>query len=135
VSHGARPHLYEEVAEDIASYVEQEARNLAEAMAGGGRVPFSAKLTRAEQEQYYVDEYSEHVYNKDGSPNEEGRAYLVKKFGADGFSAIARAVMRARNVLAPLPAGAPALGYPPYSDSAERDEPESNGGEYDSPSY
>ena len=108
-------HPFDQVATDIASYIEHMSDQLAAMMREGGRSPFAAALSRQQQEQYYVDEYGPLVYHPDGSPNERGRDALEAAFGPDGFAEIVRVVLRhRRGEEAAL--GAPLMSYPLFAD-------------------
>lgn len=108
-------HSFEQVATDIAGYIDHMSDQLARAMMEGGKAPFSAALDRAQQEAYYVREYGPWVFHPDGTPNEEGRDKLEKIFGPDDWVAIVETVIRARRGQMAA-RGAPLLSYPLYAD-------------------
>ena len=91
-------HVFDRVSGRLATYVEQMSQRLADALTDNGRAPFARKLTRAEQEKFYVDEYGKYVYTEDGMPNDEGRKALLDAFGPDAFAEIVRLVLRDREL-------------------------------------
>ena len=114
-----KQHLFDQVAADLSEYVESMADMLADSMQEGGRAPFAAKLTHAQQEEYYVEKYAGDIYNPDGTPNEDGRAKLVQMFGPDGFASIARAVIASRALNPPVLGP---LSYPVYGPTAQEED-------------
>lgn len=114
---GPKPggHPFDQVATDVANYIEHMSDQLAGMMREGGRAPFSVQLSRQQQDEYYVHTYGDLVYNADGSPNEHGRDALEKAFGPDGFAEIVRVVLQARRHQMAA-ANDPLLSYPLYED-------------------
>lgn len=116
--HDPHAHVFDQVADDLADYIERMSDDLAVAMTAGGQAPFAVKLSRAQQERYYVEKYGDKIYTKDGLPNPDGRAELIKQFGADGFAAIARAVLADRKLSIAAP-DAQLMDYPQYDEDGE----------------
>lgn len=108
-------HVYDTVADDLASYIERMSDDLAQALQENGRAPFAARLSRAEQEQYYLDRYGDMIFHPDGTPNQDGREAFLKAFGPDAFAEMVRIKLRAMRRQAAV--GEP-LDYPLYADQA-----------------
>lgn len=116
-------HVYDRAAERIADYIDSMSDKLVATMTdGGSNAPFSAPLTRAEQEAYYVAKYGEYIFTPDGLPNEQGREALLEAFGAEAFATIVRLVIRDRHREAVV-AEEPPLAFPLTHDQAGLPEP------------
>lgn len=111
---GPKAHVYDLVSGDLASYIEQMSAALADGMMDNGHPPFSARLTRQQQEDFYYDKYADLIYTADNQPNEKGREALIDQFGPDAFAEIVRIVLRRRRREAAVQS--PLLGYPDYAD-------------------
>jgi hypothetical protein len=98
----ARPTLLEDVANDLALWIDETASKVALAFAPA-RAPFSAQVTEAQKLEYYT----RRLFNADGTPNQQGRAQEVARLGAEGFSQVYQAVVRAHPELRPAPGEAP----------------------------
>jgi hypothetical protein len=97
-----RETLLDDIAEDIALWIDQTAEEVAAAFAPG-RAPFAAQLT----EQQKLDYYRERIFNPDGSPNSQGRNEEIARLGAEGFAHVYQAVVKAFPELKPPPPPAP----------------------------
>lgn len=93
-----RQTMLEEVANDLALWIDQTATEVALAFAPG-RAPFAANLTEAQK----LDFYTRQLFNADGSPNTAGRAQQVARLGAEQFAQVYQAVVRANPELKPPP--------------------------------
>lgn len=101
-----RSTMLEEVANDLALWIDQTATTVALAFAPG-RAPFAANLTESQK----LDFYTRQLFNPDGSPNTQGRAQQVARLGAEQFAQVYQAVVRANPELKPPPV--PPLAVPP----------------------
>lgn len=88
----AREHWLDDLAEDIFLWIQRESDVLAEALKAGGRSPFAARVS----EQDKIAFYRQAFFNKDGSPNERGRAETLARVGVDGYAQIMSTLMDAR---------------------------------------
>jgi len=113
-----RSTLLEDVANDLALWIDQTATEVALAFAPG-RAPFAANLT----EQQKLEFYSRQLFFPDGSPNVQGRAQQVQRLGPEQFAQVYQAVVRAHPEWKPPPSepiavpeewpGAPPMMPPP----------------------
>jgi hypothetical protein len=100
-----RQTLLDEVANDLALWIEQTADEIARAFTPQGVSPFAAQLTEQQKLEYYRAQ----LFNPDGSPNEAGRSAQVQRLGAEGFATLYKQVVSIYPQLRPPPAlGAPA---------------------------
>jgi len=112
-----RQTLLDQVANDLALWIESTADEVARAFTPLGVAPFAAQLTEREKVIYYRAQ----LFNPDGSPNDSGRAALVQRLGAEGFANLYKQIVTIFPQLrpppalgAPVPAGAlPAPQAPP----------------------
>jgi hypothetical protein len=93
-----RETMLDEIAQDIALWIDQTAEEVAAAFAPG-RAPFAAQLT----EQQKLEFYRARIFNPDGSPNAEGRNQEIARLGAEGFAQVYQAVIAAYPELKPPP--------------------------------
>jgi hypothetical protein len=100
--------MLEDVANDLALWIDQTATEVALAFAPG-RAPFAANLT----EQQKLDFYTRQLFNPDGSPNVSGRAQQAARLGPEGFAQVYQAVVRAHPELKPPPV--PPITVPPMA--------------------
>lgn len=84
--------MLEQVAEELADWIDRMAQEVAAGMMQDGRSPFGAQMTEQEKLEYYAQQ----LFNPDGSPNVEGRQKLIERVGVDGFVRILNAVMKGR---------------------------------------
>jgi hypothetical protein len=114
-----RQTLLDEVANDLALWIEQTADEIARAFTPQGVSPFAAQLTEQQKLEYYRAQ----LFNPDGSPNEPGRSAQIQRLGAEGFARLYKQVvsvypeLRPPQTMLPLapPTPQPALpaGPPP----------------------
>ena len=97
--------LLDLVAEDLSTWIDRVANDLAESMMAGGQAPFSAPLS----EQQKLDFYRGELFNPDGTPNMQGRVKEMQRLGPEGFASVYKAVVHAfPNLSVPAPPqGAP----------------------------
>lgn len=93
VRHTATEHSYDQIALDLAAYIEDSIRFLTEAMKEDGHAPFEAEVTDQERYDYFHDL----LWNPDGTPNTDGRSFLETQYGLDGYVSIYRWVERKMN--------------------------------------
>jgi hypothetical protein len=94
-----KQHLFDELATDLAQWIEDTADALADAMSDGGQVPFAAVVPQAQKVEYF----REQLYLPDGSLNQPGRADLLARYGPDGYAGIVRTVLKSMGGLPPIP--------------------------------
>jgi hypothetical protein len=82
-------HILDQVAEDLADWIEEQAQSIVGAVTEGGVAPFSANLSSEERLAYYRRQF----FLPDGTPNVEGRAQEMERLGLEGFTKAMRAVM------------------------------------------
>jgi len=85
-------HVWEQVAEELAVWIDDMAEQVADGLLGGGRSPFGAELSEEEK----LDYYERQVFNPDGTPNVEGRQRLLNRVGVRGFVQIMSALAERR---------------------------------------
>jgi hypothetical protein len=102
--------IFDDIAQDLADWIDRTANEMALAMAPRGVQPFAADMTQQQKMQYYRSR----LFNADGSPNQSGRAAEVQRLGPEGFANVYKAVIQAypelRQAAAPGPVGAPVPG-------------------------
>ena len=86
-SSGGRSTMLDDVAGDLALWIDQTAESVALAFAPA-RAPFSANIT----EQQKLEFYKSRLFNPDGSPNDPGRTQELARLGAEGFARVYKAV-------------------------------------------
>lgn len=95
-----KQNVLDQIAEELGEWIESTADALAEALVSSGDVaPFAANLTENQRLAYF----SAQMYLPDGSVNLEGRNQLLQSLGPDGYSAVARTVLRSLGGLPPIP--------------------------------
>lgn len=100
--------LLDDVANDLAIWLDQTASQIAEAMAPRGTAPFAANLSETEKLEYYRNQ----LFNPDGTPNGPGRDAQQQRLGPQGFTQVYKAVIKAYPQLrVPTPPETP--GPPP----------------------
>lgn len=77
-------HLWDQVANELTTWLQVEPTYYADAIRGGGRAPFAANVSEADKREYY----QRRLFNPDGSPNQEGRAEIFKRVGPAGYTEI-----------------------------------------------
>jgi hypothetical protein len=92
-----RQTLLDEVANDLALWIDDTATAVAVAFTPQGVAPFSAQLTEKEKVEYYARQ----LFNPDGSPNADGRSAQLRRLGPEGFAQVYKAVVSVRPELRP----------------------------------
>src|SRR5262245_45120989 len=87
----ARTTLLDEVANDMAVWIDQTATAIAVAFTPQGISPFSAQLSEKEKLEYYRTQ----LFNPDGTPNTTGRNAQIRRLGPEGFASVYKAVTSA----------------------------------------
>jgi|SRR5215471_120965 len=82
---------YTEIAQDLATWINQTAHEVALGMMPQGRAPFSAPLS----EQQKLDYYTQQLFNADGTPNMQGRQAQLQRLGPENFANVFKAVIKA----------------------------------------
>lgn len=95
----ARETWLDEVANDLALWIDETAEAVANAFAPG-RAPFAAQLTEDQKLEFY----RARIFNPDGSANTAGRNQEIARLGAEGFARVYEAVVKAHPELKPPPA-------------------------------
>jgi len=83
-----RTHPLDEIANDLAIWLDQTSTEIALAFAPG-RAPFSANVTEDQKLEYY----KARLFNPDGSPNPVGREAELQRLGISGFTQVYRALI------------------------------------------
>jgi hypothetical protein len=108
----------DDVASDLALWIDDTANQIALAMAPRGQQPFAAQMTDKQK----LDYYTSRLFNPDGSPNMQGRTQELQRLGPEGFANVYKAVVQVHPNLRPpqqsqsvaaLPGGAPSPAAPP----------------------
>src|SRR5215468_5671718 len=81
--------MMDEVATDLAAWIDKTASEVALAFAPG-RAPFSANITEDQKLQYYRSQ----LFNPDGSPNVQGRTAQLQRLGVEGFGLVYKAIIK-----------------------------------------
>ena len=84
----AQQSYMERVADDVAAWLEEMPKILAERITINGRAPFSASVSEQQKLAYYRSV----LFNPDGSPNQAGREATLQRVGIDGYLAILQAL-------------------------------------------
>lgn len=91
-----RQHPWDEAAQEVVQWLNDEPAYYAEALRGGHAAPFSASTTEDQK----LDYYRRQVFhqNLDGTPdftkpNEPGRRMLIDRLGINGYTQVMAAVM------------------------------------------
>lgn len=92
----ASPNILDQVADDLAVWIEEQAASLVEALTEGTQAPFSAPASSAERLAYYRAQF----FNPDGSQNLQGREREIGRLGPEGFAGAMRAVLDHQNQVA-----------------------------------
>lgn len=101
--------MLDQIATDLALWLDQTATRIAAAMAPQGTAPFAAQLSDTQKLEYYRDQ----LFNPDGTPNVAGRQAQIARLGPQGFTQVYKAVIRMYPQLripTPPEAGAPPPG-------------------------
>ncbi|MDE3073785.1 MAG: hypothetical protein KGJ86_00015 [Chloroflexota bacterium] len=81
-------HVWNQVEDDLSSWINDTADSVAKAMAGGSHSPFAADIT----EQQKLDYYRGTLFNPDGSPNVAARQSLLDRAGIKGYAQVMNAL-------------------------------------------
>lgn len=82
---------YQQIAEDLATWLDEMSTSLAVAMSPQGIAPFAAPISESQKLAYY----SSQLFNADGTPNDQGRNAELQRLGPIGFRTVYRAVISA----------------------------------------
>ena len=83
--------MLDDVATDLAVWIDETANAIALALAPTGRAPFAATVSEDEKLQYYRAQ----LFNPDGTPNMSGRTQEMRRLGPEGFTQVYKAVIKA----------------------------------------
>ena len=83
--------MLDDVASDLAIWLDQTSTEIAAAMAPQGIAPFAAPLSEVQKLEYYRDQ----LFSADGQPNLQGRAQQMARLGPQGFTQVYKAVIKA----------------------------------------
>lgn len=81
----------DQVATDLAVWLDVESTRIAAAMAPAGIAPFAADLSETQKLEYYRAQ----LFNPDGTPNMQGRATEIQRLGPQGFTQVYKEVLKA----------------------------------------
>lgn len=87
----ARQEIYDQLASDLATWLDEMSTSLAIAFSPQGVAPFAAPIS----EQQKLSYYSSQLFNPDGTPNDAGRNAELQRLGPIGFRTVYRAVIQA----------------------------------------
>ena len=87
----AEPTMLDQVATDLALWIDQTSTRIAAALAPQGIAPFSADIDETQKLEYYRAQ----LFNPDGTPNLQGRAAQMQRLGPEGFTLVYKAVLKA----------------------------------------
>lgn len=87
----AQVEFYDQLAQDLALWLEDMSDSLATALSPQGIAPFAAPISEQQKLAYY----SSQLFNADGTPNEQGRNAELLRLGPIGFRTVYRAVIEA----------------------------------------
>ena len=112
----SNPTILDQVANDLAIWLDTTSSQIALAMAPQGIAPFAAPLSETQKLEYYRDQ----LFNPDGTPNLQGRAQQMQRLGPQSFRTVYQAVIKAYPYLrvpsppeAPQPPPSPITEAPP----------------------
>lgn len=74
-------HIWDQVVDDITSWVAGESDWYANAIVGGGHAPFAQPVSDKEKRDYYESQ----MYNENGTPNESGRQQVLQRIGVQNY--------------------------------------------------
>jgi hypothetical protein len=105
--------MLDDVANDLALWIDDTANQIALALSPQGVSPFAAQITEQQKLEYYKNQ----LFNPDGTPNLQGRAQQIQRLGPEGFAQVYKGVIKAYPSLRiPSPPGEPgpaATAVPP----------------------
>jgi len=85
-------HILEKAAKEIATWLDEMPKKVAEEIMQGGRSPFAADVPEQEKLAYYNDRF----FNPDGTPNVVGRQEEYDRIGPQQFNQVLLAVTKYR---------------------------------------
>lgn len=95
--------MLDNIASDLATWIDQTSTRIAAAMAPQGVAPFAADLDETQKLEYYRSM----LFNPDGTPNLAGRNAEISRLGPQGFAQVYKAVIAAYpDLKLPTPPGA-----------------------------
>jgi hypothetical protein len=111
-----QPNILDQVAQDLADWIDTTAQQIADSLTAGGSAPFAAQVTEAQKLAYYRAQ----LFNPDGTPNLQGRQAQMTRLGPESFSQVFKAVLNAYPELrvpappegAPIPTNMPETAGP-----------------------
>ena len=74
-------HMWDQVADEIVSWIEGESDWYAAELMGNSPAPFSKELSEKEKQEYYESQ----MYKPDGSPNDAGRQQVLQRIGIENY--------------------------------------------------
>lgn len=85
------PHPYDDVAQQLYDWMEEQSDWAADALRGGYRAPFGADVSERDKADYYRRQM--YQTNPDGlvnynQPNAEGRKMLLDRLGTSGYAQV-----------------------------------------------
>jgi len=102
--------MLDDVANDLALWIDQTSTQIALGMMPRGVAPFAAPLSETQKLEYYRDQ----LFNPDGTPNLAGRNAQAQRLGPQGFTMVYRTVIKAYPQLR-LPTPPVTAGPPPVA--------------------
>lgn len=84
----AKQHLWDQAADHVVDYIENESQAVVDMIVGDDPVPFSGPATEKQKLAYY----RRFFFNPDGSENKQGQSQLMSRVGPQGFVQIWSAV-------------------------------------------
>ena len=95
----ASSNMYDQVADELAQWIEDTSDAVAGDMGNGSHAPFAANVTEAQK----LDYYRAKLFNPDGTPNVQERQNLLDRAGVQGYAKVLSALGKARPGLADHP--------------------------------
>jgi hypothetical protein len=83
--------IYNQLAGDLAQWLDETSTALAVAFSPQGIAPFAAPISEPQKLAYY----SSQLFQPDGTPNDAGRNAELQRLGPIGFRTVYRAVIQA----------------------------------------
>jgi hypothetical protein len=83
-------HSWDEIAQDVADYIEMMVEDCTNAIMENGQMPFASNASEDEKRAYYMQK----LFNPDGSPNERGRNELIDRQGIETYAKVVDEVKR-----------------------------------------
>lgn len=83
------------LAERLNDWLESSTDQVAGKLLGSEMAPPQAKATEAQKRAFFAA----HLFNPDGTPNDDGRNALIVKYGPQGFAQIAKTLLKQHTAL------------------------------------